>query len=68
MELEAILARVEALEREMKEARKVLFIGNGEPPMTSRMAALERTQKTQTWLLRTILGGVIAVIIKQYAG
>jgi hypothetical protein len=61
-------ARVATLEREMGDVNKTLFKGNGTPPMTARMSALEKTQSVQTWLLRTILGGVIAVIIKQYAG
>lgn len=61
-------ARVTTLEREMGDVNKTLFKGNGTLPMTARVSALEKTQNVQTWLLRTILGGVIAVIIKQYAG
>lgn len=60
--------RVKTLEREMGEVRRVLLVGNGHPPLTERFAALERSQNTQIWLLRTIVGGLLAVIIKQYAG
>lgn len=60
--------RLKTLEREMGEVRRILIVGNGHPPLTERFAALERSQNTQIWLLRTIIGGLLAVIIKQYAG
>lgn len=33
--------------------------GNGRPGIVERLAALERAQNTQTWLLRLIVGGVL---------
>jgi len=60
--------RISVLEREMGEVRKILIVGNGTPPMTERMAAVERTLKTQTWLLRTILAAVLTGLVKQFLG
>ena len=59
----SIESRVLTLEREMGEMRKTLFIGNGHPPLIERFAALERSQATQIWLLRTIVGGVLTNIV-----
>lgn len=58
--------RLDTLEREMKEVRKILLVGNGSPPLTSRVAALEKTLNTHTWLLRLILGAVLTSLVKQF--
>ena len=65
---DALETRIATLEREMQEVRKVVIVGNGTPPLTSRMAAVEQTLKTQTWLLRTILGAVLVGLVKQFIG
>ena len=64
----AMEERIATLEREMGEVRKILIVGNGTPPMTERMVAVERTLKTQTWLLRTILAAVLTGLVKQFIG
>ena len=58
--------RLKTLEREMGEVRRILILGNGSPPLTARVAALERTLSTHTWLLRLILGGVITNLVAQF--
>ena len=40
-----------------------VFTRNGQPPLVARVASIERAVQTQTWLLRTVLGGVIANLI-----
>lgn len=42
---------------------KIVYLGNGQPPLTARLAALERATQTQTWLIRSVLGGVIANLL-----
>lgn len=61
-------ARLDTLEREMGEVRKILFTGNGHPPLTERVAGLEKAIATQTWLLRAILAAVITGLAGQVAG
>lgn len=61
-------ARLATLEREMGEVRKILLTGNGHPPLTERVAGLERALATQTWLLRAILGTAGTGVIAQVAG
>ena len=61
-------ARLATLEREMGELRKILLTGNGHPPLTERVAGLERALATQTWLLRAILGTAGTGVIAQVAG
>lgn len=62
-----IEARLDTLEREMGEVRKILLTGNGHPPLTERVAGLEKAIATQTWLLRAILGAVITGLAGQVA-
>lgn len=61
-------ARLDTLEREMGEVRRILLTGNGHPPLTERVAGLEKAIATQTWLLRAILGAVITGLAGQVAG
>lgn len=55
-------ARVAALEKGLADVQHKLFIGNGQPSLVERVATIERGMATQTWLLRLILGGVLASI------
>lgn len=61
-------ARLDTLEREMGEVRRILLTGNGHPPLTERVAGLEKAIATQTWLLRAILAAVITGLAGQVAG
>lgn len=54
--------RPECLSR-FRDLEKKVFKGNGEPSHDSRIARLERSDETKTWLLRVILGGVLANLI-----
>ena len=55
-------ARISALERGLADVQHKLFIGNGQPSLVERVATIEKGMATQTWLLRVILGGVLASI------
>lgn len=59
---EAHEARISALERDMADVKHALFTGNGKPSLMERVATIERGMATQTWLLRVILGAVLASI------
>lgn len=61
-------SRLDTLEREMHEVRKLLILGNGQPPLVARVAALEKTLGTHTWLLRLILGATLTGLVKQFLG
>ncbi len=61
-------ARVATLEREMGEVRKALFTGNGQPPVISQLSSLTQWSKSQTWVTRATLGGVVANFIQQLFG
>lgn len=50
--------RPECLSRFRRIEEKCLD-GNGRPSHAERLAALERSDETKTWLLRTILGAVL---------
>lgn len=67
MTAEDLAARLATLEREMGEVRKILLTGNGHPPLTERVAGLERALATQTWLLRAILGTAVTGVAGQAA-
>lgn len=54
--------RPECLSR-FRDLEKKVFKGNGEPSHDSRIARLERSDETKTWLLRVILGGVLANLV-----
>ncbi len=56
-------SRFDEIWRRLDKLESTVFYGNGQPPITSRLAALERGQATQTWLLRVIVGGVVADIL-----
>ena len=46
--------------RRLDKLESTIFYGNGQPPLTARIASLERSAATQTWLLRTVLGVVVS--------
>lgn len=49
--------------KRLDKLEQAVFVGNGSPPLVARVAAIERALQTQTWLIRTVLGGVIANLI-----
>ena len=49
--------------KRLDKLESAVFPGNGQPPLVARVAAIERAVQTQTWLLRTVLGGVIANLL-----
>jgi hypothetical protein len=49
--------------KRLDKLESAVFTGNGQPPLVARVAAIERAVQTQTWLLRTVLGGVIANLL-----
>lgn len=55
-------ARIVALEHDMNDVKHRLFVGNGQPSLVERVASIERGVATQTWLLRIVLGGVLASV------
>ena len=61
-----VRANADALHEIWKRLDKLesaVFTGNGQPPLVARVASIERAIQTQTWLIRTVLGGVIANLI-----
>lgn len=61
-----VRANADALHEIWKRLDKLesaVFTGNGQPPLVARMAAIERAIQTQTWIMRTVLGGVLANLI-----
>lgn len=51
--------RPECLSR-LRDLEAKVYKGNGQPSHDSRLSALERSDETKTWLLRTILAVVLA--------
>ena len=49
--------------KRLDKLESAVFTGNGQPPLVARVASIERAIQTQTWLIRTVLGGVIANLI-----
>jgi hypothetical protein len=49
--------------KRLDKLEQAVFVGNGSPPLVARVAAIERALQTQTWLIRTVLGGVIANLV-----
>lgn len=49
--------------KRLEKLEQAVFTGNGQPPLVARVASIERAIQTQTWLIRTVLGGVIANLI-----
>lgn len=47
----------------LEKLEQAVFTGNGQPPLVARVASIERAIQTQTWLIRTVLGGVIANLL-----
>lgn len=61
-----IRANADQLQEVWKRLDKLeiaVFTGNGTPSLKERVAAMERAIQTQTWLMRTVLGGVIANLL-----
>ena len=61
-----VLANADGLHEIWKRLDKLeaaVFTGNGQPPLVARVASIERAIQTQTWLIRTVLGGVIANLL-----
>jgi hypothetical protein len=61
-----VRANADALHEIWKRLDKLesaVFTGNGQPPLVARMAAIERAMQTQTWIMRTVLGGVLANLV-----
>lgn len=49
--------------KRLDKLEAAVFTGNGQPPLTARVASIERALQTQTWLIRTVLGGVVANLL-----
>lgn len=49
--------------KRLDKLEATVYIGNGQPPLVARMASIERALMTQTWIMRTVLGGVIANLL-----
>lgn len=49
--------------KRLDKLESAVFTGNGQPPLVARVASIERAIQTQTWLIRTVLGGVLANLI-----
>ena len=49
--------------KRLDKLESAVFTGNGQPPLLARVAAIERAMQTQTWLIRTVLGGVVANLL-----
>ena len=49
--------------KRLDKLEQAVFVGNGSPPLVARVAAIERALQTQTWLIRTVLGGVLANLL-----
>lgn len=49
--------------KRLDKLESAVFTGNGQPPLVARMAAIERAIQTQTWIMRTVLGGVLCNLI-----
>lgn len=49
--------------KRLEKLEAAVFTGNGQPPLVARVAAIERALQTQTWLIRAVLGGVLANLV-----
>lgn len=49
--------------KRLDKLESAVFTGNGQPPLVARVAAIERAIQTQTWLIRTVLAGVLGNLI-----
>ena len=49
--------------KRLDKLEQAVFVGNGSPPLVARVAAIERALQTQTWLIRTVLGTVLANLL-----
>lgn len=49
--------------KRLEKLEQAVFTGNGQPPLKERVASIERAIQTQTWLIRTVLGGVLANLL-----
>ena len=49
--------------KRLDKLEAAVFTGNGQPPLVARVAAIERAIQTQTWLIRTVLAGVLGNLI-----
>lgn len=61
-----VRANADALHEIWKRLDKLesaVFTGNGQPPLVARVAAIERAIQTQTWLIRTVLAGVLGNLV-----
>ena len=65
-EARAVRANSDQLHEVWKRLDKLesaVFTGNGQPPLVARTASIERAIQTQTWLIRTVLGTVLANLL-----
>ena len=58
----AAKAEINEIKNRLDKLEKAIE-GNGRPGLLERMAALEQSNRTQTWLLRIIIGGVLTNIV-----
>ncbi len=58
----AAKAEIKEIKNRLDKLEKAIE-GNGRPGLLERMAALEQSNRTQTWLLRIIIGGVLTNIV-----
>lgn len=58
----AAKAEIREIKNRLEKLEKAID-GNGRPGLLERMAALEQSNRTQTWLLRIIIGGVLTNIV-----
>lgn len=56
---------IATLKEDVAMLKRIVLTGNGHPPLTERVAGLERALATQTWLLRAILGAAITGLAGQ---
>lgn len=60
--MEGLEGRVATLEREMGEVRKVVFVGNGHPPLTERVTAMESSLDSIKASLAKLNSGISRVV------
>ena len=58
----AAKAEIREIQNRLDKLEKAID-GNWRPGLLERMAALEQSNRTQTWLLRIIIGGVLTTLI-----
>lgn len=52
---------LERIERNQQEIYQKLFVGNGQPPLVTRIDRLEQTADRNRWNVRTVWAAVIGV-------